>query len=126
MTVQGKLAGNTAERMKQTAVAGGTAVAEQAVITDKNILREIFQKMSMVPGLVEKLMARLPEHYREKLNAKDTTLGTIQLPFSVLDGTVRLPQINVATDSFRVTGAAACGLDQGAVAGNAVIAIDFI
>jgi hypothetical protein len=97
---------------------------EEGVITDMNILRDVFQKIAVIPGLMEKLMARLPQDYKSRLEEKDTRLKTIQLPFSVRNGTVDLPRLNVATDSFRVEGSGTYGLDQSAVMGMALVSVD--
>lgn len=124
LAVRGNLTGQTSGEITKALSAEGTATVEQGVITDMNILREVFQKISVIPGLVQRLLARLPEDYKKKLSEKDTKLDTIQIPFSVRNGTVTLPQINVATDSFQLRGSGAYGLDQGAVGGVALLAID--
>ena len=114
----------TPEQIQQTVVADGTVTLEEAVITRMNILREVFQKLSVIPGLVEKLLARLPAHYQEKLNAKDTKLQTVRVPFMVRNGQVRLPELNAATDSFKVSGFRTYGLLGGDVAGSALLTIE--
>ncbi|HOW58367.1 MAG TPA: AsmA family protein [Candidatus Omnitrophota bacterium] len=124
VVVRGNLTGQTPEDIQQTITAEGTVTLEQAVITHLNILREVFQKLSVIPGLVEKLLMRLPKNYQEKLKTEDTQLKTVQFPFLVKSGVVRLPQIDVSTDSFQVTGSGTYGLVQSDVAGTAVLAIE--
>ncbi len=124
LVVNGSLKGQTPEQIQQTITAEGTVIVDEGVITQMNVLREVFQKLSVIPGLVEKLWARLPPNYQEKLKAEDTKLQTIRVPFMVQNGTVRLPQLSAATDSFQVTGAGTYGLSQGAVAGNVLLSID--
>lgn len=124
VVTKGTLKGQTPEQIQRTVTADGTVLLEQTVITKTNVLREVFQKLSVIPGLVEKLLERLPPNYQEKLKAEDTSLKTMQIPFSVREGTVRLPQWDVATDSFQVTGSGTYGLSQGTVAGTAMLSIE--
>lgn len=124
LAVRGNLSGSNPEQVKRTLNAGGTVVLDEGVLAGMNVLREVFQKLSVIPGLVDKLLTRLPENYREKLNVRDTRLKTIQLPFSVQNGIMQLPQINLATDDFQIAGAGAYGLEQNAVEGTAVLAIE--
>jgi len=124
LVVNGSLKGQTPEQIKQTITAEGTVIVEEGVLKQMNVLREVFQKLSVIPGLVEKLLARLPPNYQEKLKGKDTKLQTIRVPFTVQNGTVRLPQLSASTDSFQMTGAGTYGLSQGDVAGNAMLAIE--
>lgn len=122
--VKGTLSGQMAEEMLRTLTADGSVKVEQAVIVRMNVLREIFQKLSMIPGLVEKLLTRLPQNYQEKLRSEDTKLKTVQIPFLIQNGLVRLPRLEIATDSFGVTGSGTYGLNQGSVTGNVLLAIE--
>jgi uncharacterized protein involved in outer membrane biogenesis len=124
LVVNGSLKGQTPEQIQQTVTADGTVTLEETVIARMNILREVFQKLSAIPGLVEKLLARLPAHYQEKLNARDTKLQTVRVPFMVRNGQVRLPELKAATDSFKVSGSATYGLSQGDVGGSAMLTIE--
>ncbi|MFH0984505.1 MAG: AsmA family protein [Candidatus Omnitrophota bacterium] len=124
VVTQGNLVGQTPDEIKRTITADGTVTVEQAVITNMNVLREVFQKLSVIPGLVEKLLSRLPANYQDKLKEKDTKLETIQIPFSARQRVVQLPRLNAATDSFQIAGSGTYGLDQGAVAGAALLSIE--
>ncbi|MBU9889261.1 MAG: AsmA family protein [Candidatus Omnitrophica bacterium] len=121
---KGNLAGTMPEQILGSLVSEGEVGVEQGVVTDLNVLREIFQRLSIIPGLVERLLARLPENYSKKLEANDTKLNPVTMPFLVKEGTVFLPRLDVATDSFQMTGSTTYGLRQGAVNGEAVLAIE--
>lgn len=122
--VKGKLSGQTEEEILRTLIADGSVTMDQVVIVRMNVLREIFQKLSMIPGLVERLLTRLPQNYQEKLRTEDTKLKTAQIPFLIQNGLVRLPRLEIATDSFEVTGSGTYGLNQGSVTGNVLLAIE--
>lgn len=121
---RGSLTGQRPEQVLRTLSADGTIMIEQGVLENVNVLREVFQQLSVIPGLVERLVARLPENYREKLRAKDTALNIAEIPFSVRDGVARLPRVDGSTDTFRLTGALGYGLAAGAAQGNVMLTID--
>lgn len=122
--MRGKLSGQTAEEMLRTLTADGSVKLDQAVIARVNVLREVFQKMSMIPGLVERLLTRLPKNYQEKLKSEDTKLEMAQIPFSVQNGLLHLPRLEIATDSFVATGSGTYGLNEGSVTGKVLLAIE--
>ena len=80
-------------------------------ITNLNILREVFTKFSMIPGLVEKLQTRLPEEYQAKLNAKETALSPIDVSMRVVSGTLQFDQLDVRADTFGLSGRGSLGWD---------------
>jgi len=110
--------------MLRTLTADGSVKLDQAVIARVNVLREVFQKMSMIPGLVERLLTRLPKNYQEKLKSEDTKLEMAQIPFSVQNGLLHLPRLEIATDSFVATGSGTYGLNEGSVTGKVLLAIE--
>jgi len=124
LTIRGNSTGQASDEIIGMLTAEGDATLDQGVITNMNILREVFQKISVIPGLMERLLARLPEDYKSRLDEKDTKLKTIQLPFSVQSGTVDLPRVSLATDSFRLEGSGTYGLDHGTVTGMSLLSID--
>jgi hypothetical protein len=92
-------------------------------VANLNVLREVFQRLSMLPGLVERLQSRLPASYAEKLNARDTVFESLEVPMTIGHGTVHLDALRLASDSFEMEGAGGVGLN-GVVALQAMLRID--
>jgi hypothetical protein len=90
----------------------GTLRLDEAAIKNLNLLREVFARVSILPGLVEMLEARLPPEYREKLAAQDTAFAPIDLSAALADGSLQFDDLKVRTDAFGVTGAGRVGLDR--------------
>ena len=90
----------------------GTLKLDQPRIANLNILRAVFQQLSMIPGLVEALQARLPATYQAKLDATDTVLSPINLPIRLQDGALWCDDVRMSTDTFRLVGQGTVGLDQ--------------
>ena len=82
----------------------GKVQLEQGVIRNLNILQEVFGRISMVPGLSQRLRSRLSEEYQKKFEAPDTYLETLDLPIQAQNGTFFVQGANIQTDSFQLVG----------------------
>ncbi len=89
----------------------GTIRLAEARVVNLNILRTVFEKIAIIPGLVEKLQAELPPTYQEKLAASDTALSPIEASIRVSDGVVRFEELQISTDTLRLQGSGTVGLD---------------
>lgn len=101
----------------------GSVELAQARVANLNILRTVFEKLSVIPGLVERLEEKLPDAYREKLAARDTVFSPIQLSLRMENGALRFQQFVVSTDTVRLTGEGTIGLD-GAVNIQSMLSIE--
>ncbi len=110
-TFQGTAEGLKWEQVAKTLAGTGHLTLGAGVIVHVNILREVFQRLSIFPGLIQILQARLPEADRAKLMAEDTVLQPIDLALSANQGVLSFQNLRVATDTFELTGAGHLGLD---------------
>jgi len=101
----------------------GTVKLAEPMVVNLNILREVFQRFAMLPGLVERLQAKLPPEYQAKLTAKDTKLAPIDLSMEVAEGALQFQDLRISTDAFQLAGAGRVGL-EGAVAIRATLRIE--
>jgi hypothetical protein len=104
LSFQGKAEGLTWEELSRSLTGSGRIQLEEGVVKNLNILREVFQRLSVVPGLAMVLQARLPESYQEKWNARDTILEPIDLAVTAQGGGFTLENLRVATDTFELVG----------------------
>ncbi len=111
LSLQGTGRGMGGDQISRTLAGKGELLMDQAVIRNLNILREVFSKFSMIPGLVRKLEEHLPADYQEKLAARDTVLNPVQAPFIIEQGVVTVPRLDVSTDSIQIVGSGQAGLD---------------
>jgi len=72
-------------------------------LVNMNLLRDVFDRISILPGLSERLLARLPPSYQERISARDTVFRPVDLNFSLGQGILSLGELDVATDSFQLT-----------------------
>lgn len=82
----------------------GSLRIEQGRIENLNVLREVFQRLSVLPGLTGRLLERLPESYRKKFEARDTVLEPMALDLRLEGQRLTLQRIRVATEDFELTG----------------------
>ncbi len=98
-------------QLTRTLSANGHVKLTQPIIAHLNILRTVFERLSMIPGLTQTLEARLPQEYQAKLWAKDTQFSPIDLPIQIDHGVLRLDHLQVATDTLQLHGEGTVGLD---------------
>ncbi len=97
------------------AVSGEARITvERPVLVNLNILREVFERVSLLPGLVQTLEARLPPEYREHLQARDTVLEPIDVTAQVANGLLQFDDLHVGSDILALSGAGRLDV-QGAV-----------
>jgi hypothetical protein len=101
----------------------GTVKLAQAKLANLNVLREVFQRFSMLPELVERLKARLPPEYQEKLMANETLLAPLDVSMLVERGAMQFADVRVSTDTFHLAGAGRVGFD-GTVSIRATLRIE--
>ncbi len=123
VTFQGSFAGMAQTSITRSLQGQGQLSIGKGVIRNFNMVREVFNSLSLIPRLVEKLQSELPQSYEEKLNAKDTFLNPINIPFSISAGVLHIPQAVVAADTFGLRGAANVTLNGGLQA-QTVLSID--
>ncbi|MBI3318800.1 MAG: AsmA family protein [Candidatus Omnitrophica bacterium] len=92
------------EKIPQTVKATADIRLTDAAIKNLNILREVFSRLSMLPGLAESLESRLPEEYRAKLTERDTSLEPVNLSVTIGQGALSFNDLRLATDSFELAG----------------------
>ncbi|MFH1414344.1 MAG: AsmA family protein [Candidatus Omnitrophota bacterium] len=65
-----------------------------------NILRTVLNKISVIPGLAEKLEAELPQRFKEKLKQADTELLDIKLPLVIKNNALSIDNAVFGGDEF--------------------------
>ena len=89
----------------------GEIAVTQAKLRDINVLRTVLDKITVIPGLSEKIEAKLSDRYKQKLTQKDTALSDMKIPFSVENGRVLVKDAAVGVEEFSFKGKAAGGFD---------------
>lgn len=123
MRLQGDVSTLDSTQLLRSVAGHGILAVEQPVIANLNLLRAVFERLSMLPGLMETLEARLPPTYREKLQASDTLFAPFKSSVEMEQGVVRFDELHVRTDTFGLMGAGHIGVD-GALEVRSTLRID--
>ncbi|HNV85681.1 MAG TPA: AsmA family protein [Candidatus Omnitrophota bacterium] len=111
VSFQGTAEGFAWPRIAQTLSGEGRLGLEDGVILNFNILREVFYKLSFLPGLVETLLGRLSPSDKMKIQVEDTVLKPVDFPVTVKDGSISTDRLRLATDTLEMTGSADLSFD---------------
>ncbi len=76
----------------------------RAKLKDINVLRLVLDKISLLPGLAQRLEEGLPEKYRQKLSQKDTVLSDIKLPILIEKGRLIIKDAVFGAEGFMFKG----------------------
>jgi len=106
--VSGKIkikgAGFSPEALK-TSLSGNADIAVIKVkLKDLNVLRTVLDKISLIPGLAEKIESGLPDKYKQKLAQKDTVLSDIDLPVVIENGQLVVSGLSLGAEEFLFQG----------------------
>ncbi len=101
---RGTARGLDALSISQSLSGQGQARVQNAVLRNFNLLREVFDRLSVIPSVVRRLEEKLPPEYLQKLEERDTVLGPIELPVTANRGLISFPNIGVQSEIFRLTG----------------------
>ncbi len=85
---------------------------QDGVLLNYNILKEIIDKISVIPGAGEALQANFPQAYALRLRDKSTLLKPVDLNADIVNGIFNFNSLRVDTDFVLIDGAGSIGLDK--------------
>jgi hypothetical protein len=109
MHVKGQ--GFTPEALTASLTGTGTIALKKVVLEDINVFQLVMGKLSMIPGLTEKIEAAIPERYTQALAQKDTPLADMGLPVTIEHGRLIIKDAMLSAEAFSLKGSAAVGFD---------------
>ncbi len=102
VNVRGTAVGVKDYEIKQTLSGSGQINLQNPVLRNMNVLREIFNKLSMIPGVSKGLEGRLPQNFNEKLQARDTLFMPVEIPVTITQGIYVFNRAVIQSESFAV------------------------
>ncbi len=121
--LQGTVRGMKWSEWSHTLSGRGELSLIDGVVANLNVLREVFHRLSILPGLVALLESRLPQSYQEKLAQRDTVLQPVHVPVAATNGVFIFERLPIATDTFELDGKGSLALD-GTLTSQAAIRIE--
>lgn len=96
--------GLSQDQIMKSLAGTGSLKIEKPLLKDMNVLRLAFEKMDMIPGLINNLVQNLPDNYIEVLKQKDTNFKPMSSDFTISQGKIIFKEANVKSDGFLVRG----------------------
>lgn len=109
MAARGK--GFTEQALQSNLSGNGVLSLQEPTLKDINILRTVLDKISVIPGLSEKIEQSLSERFKQKLTQEDTVLQDINLPFTIANGRLIAKDAVLSADEFVFKGEGQIGFD---------------
>ncbi len=92
--------GVSLQRISETFQAEGSISIKRPVLRNINILTKALDRLDMLPGLVDGLKRRLPEHYKDLLSEDYTAFKPIDVRFRFKDKRLFFPEAVIESDAF--------------------------
>ena len=109
-TVQGK--GFDPQAFTQSLKGDEKVGLANGLLANINVLKLVLSKISMIPGLAEKLDKSLPDEYKKLLDRKDTPLKKVEMEVGLQGSAVTVRSARIEADGFLFTGAGSMDFDQ--------------
>lgn len=90
----------------------GRVALNEGRIKGLNILKEVVDKISIVPNLGDKVRNSLPPESAAKMENKDTVLNTVAATLSIKEGAVHFDPVDFDADGFVFQGRGRAAFDQ--------------
>lgn len=120
---KGDALGMSWRAVSKTLTGNGEVSLTEGVVSNLNVLRFVFDKLSQIPGVAEALNQRLPPQYHRALNQRDTVLPPLKFPVTVVNGVLTIPNLRIILDGFELLTTGQISL-EGAVHCQATLVLD--
>lgn len=121
--LNGAAQGASAPLIQRTFSGKGVFDLQGLILMNMNVLREILKNLARVPAIGQSIENRLPEDYRQKLQAEDTLFAPVQIPVLIQQGSAFFDHVTVEAESFSVVASGRVGL-AGGIQMSAVLTLD--
>lgn len=103
--------GFTPDALNSSLSGEGNISVTEVKLKGINVLRAVLDKISVIPGLSEKVQANLPDRYKQKLTQEDTSLRDMELPVTIKNGRLLIKDTTISADEFTFKGQTEAGFN---------------
>ena len=103
--------GFTPEALTTSLSGTGQIALKKVTLKDINVFQTVIGKLSMIPGISERIAAAVPERYKQALAQKDTVLSDTELPIVIENGRVVIKDAAISSETFSFKGRVDVGFD---------------
>ncbi len=113
LDLQGSARGLSWPQISTSLNGSGRLTLGQGVLLNYNVLKEVIDALSVIPGAETTIRQNFPSVYQARLSEKSTILRPVDLPFGIQNGMIYFNPLTVSTDLVAIVGAGQLGLDGG-------------
>jgi hypothetical protein len=111
LAFQGRLRGISSSQLIHSLAGEGRLLVMNGVLANFNLLRTVLERLSIVPGLEQTFMRRLPPASQAKLDDRDTVFSPIDLPLVASNGVIFSDAVRIATEGYSLSGRGRLSVD---------------
>jgi hypothetical protein len=104
--------GLSGDAVLQSVSGDGTLEMKEGKLAGINILKIVLDKISLIPDLVARVEANIPQKYKDSLKKNETNLDKVLLRLSMAQGVVNISPAQLEAEGFGVEAAGRVDLEQ--------------
>ncbi|MCX5678741.1 MAG: hypothetical protein NTY76_06505 [Candidatus Omnitrophica bacterium] len=120
LTFDGSMSGLSWPDISKTLSGGGEFYLDRGVVMNTNILNQTLGSLTLFPGLSDMARGYVPEPIQQAFANNDTVIEPLRQSYTIEEGYVMMPNLDLRTDTFDLRGEAKSSL-TGDISGSGVI-----
>jgi uncharacterized protein involved in outer membrane biogenesis len=120
VTFDGTMTGLSRSDISKTLAGSGEFYMERGVMANTNILNQTLGSLTLFPGMGDIVKGYVPDPLRQAFANNDTKIEPLRQSYTIENGYVMIPNLNLRTDTFDLRGEAKSSL-TGDISGSGVI-----
>ncbi len=102
--------GSTPDQVQRSLEGQGTVDIKDGALNNRNLVKEVFDRLSSVIDVTSSLGAELPPELGEMLQSRDTPFKSLEVVFALKEGTAKVHEFAVLDPHYRFSGQGTYGL----------------
>ncbi len=99
-TFNGQVKGMSWPIISKTLTGSSEVSLTEGVVTNLNVLKFVFDKLSQIPGVATAVNQQLPPQYRQILSKRDTEIPPLKFPVQIVNGVLMIPNLEIIMEGF--------------------------
>ncbi|MFH1189748.1 MAG: AsmA-like C-terminal region-containing protein [Candidatus Omnitrophota bacterium] len=120
LTFEGTMKGLAWPEISKTLAGAGEFYLDRGRMTNTNVLNQALGSLTQFPGLPDMVRGYLPAPVQQVFGDNDTAIEPLRQAYTIEDGYVLIPDLNLKTDTFEMRGEAKSSL-TGDISGSGMI-----
>ena len=102
--------GANPDRITNSLVGQGTLEIKEGALRNRNLIKEVFDRLSPVLAITSSLGGELPPEISEMLKGSDTPFQSLQMVYAVQSGVFRISELQLIHPNYQLAGEGSYGI----------------